>query len=236
MATPSSVTVLGSMTHFQDAATMTLSFLARNTDASRCAVVVSGDGRTVSVRLAFVGSTEECTFDVPLFDVVTSATFVPSSPRVEVKLMKDSTYKWPSVSPKEGLERPLPAAGAAAGGAASSGAAGAGGSAAKGGSAAAAAPEKAAPAAAAPAAAAPPAAAAAPAAPAAAAPAKGAGPSAAPKKPEDWRSTMKEVEEEEAKEAKPEGEEALMDLFRSIYAKSNEDTRRASAWVGRGGE
>ena len=59
---------------------------------------------------------------------------------------------------------------------------------------------------------------------------KGASASAAPKKPNDWRAVEKALEEEDAKEAKPEGEEALMELFRSIYSKSDENTRRASAW------
>ena len=42
----------------------------------------------------------------------------------------------------------------------------------------------------------------------------------------DWDEYEEQLKKEEAEE-KPEGEEALQKLFRDIYAKADEDTRRA---------
>lgn len=46
------------------------------------------------------------------------------------------------------------------------------------------------------------------------------------KKSHDWDKISKEIEKQEA-EDKPEGEAAVQDLFRKIYADSNEDTKKA---------
>lgn len=59
----------------------------------------------------------------------------------------------------------------------------------------------------------------------AAAPARPAYPTSRPKKV-DWNSLENEVKRDEAEE-KLEGDEALQKLFRDIYARSDEDTRRA---------
>ncbi|XP_065077254.1 protein SGT1 homolog [Ochlerotatus camptorhynchus] len=48
----------------------------------------------------------------------------------------------------------------------------------------------------------------------------------AKKNQHDWEKITKEIEKQEA-EDKPQGEEAVQDLFRKIYADANEDTKKA---------
>ncbi|XP_055531780.1 uncharacterized protein LOC129722399 [Wyeomyia smithii] len=47
-----------------------------------------------------------------------------------------------------------------------------------------------------------------------------------PKKSNDWDKISKDIEKQEAEE-KPQGEDAVQDLFKKIYADANEDTKKA---------
>jgi hypothetical protein len=219
--------------HYQTATHLTLSVFARDVDGARSELRVLPGGRALALRLAQPGGAE-ARLELQLHDAVDeapaglTASFRPA--KVEVRLAKaeSARYQWPSAEARPGAAAaaaaaapalpapPAVAAAAAAETAATRERASASASASAGEGAAGAAP-------------APASASEAAAGPAAAGGAAAAGPASYPtssRKKKDWNAVEKAVVEEEAAE-KPEGEEALYKLFRSIYAGGTEETRRA---------
>jgi hypothetical protein len=185
--------------HFQSATHISVSFFAKGVDRAASAVTLSPEGTELEARFVLPGGEPLFACSIPLLQPAAAVAVSFTSMRCEARLLKRVPGMWAALELPAGATRaPLPA-GAGAGGAA-------------GGAGAAAAAE------------APAAAAAAAAAAATAGAAASSAASAAAKK--NWSQLEKEVEAEEAA-AKPEGEEALMKLFRGIYKDASEETRKA---------
>jgi hypothetical protein len=200
------------MDFFQTQTHVTLSILARDADASRSRADVSPDGLAVAVSLALPSSTDFVA-DVHLFAAVVpgSVKLKVSAYRTEVQLEKaeSARFAWPALERGADAPAPTPASAAfiaapVAGASAvveSVKAASASGVAVGGGV---------------------------PGGGSGAATTASSGGSekaAAPPRTKDWSALERELAAEE--EPAGEGEEALMSLFRGIFAKGDEATQRA---------
>jgi hypothetical protein len=188
--------------YYQSSTHVTISCIAKG--AASGSTTVAPDGRQLSIELA-MPSGSAWVLDLNLYAPVRhDAMLKVGSSRTEVRLEKVEPLMWPLLERAAGAPAPpQPAVPAGAGGAAPlpvapvAAASSCSSSSGGGGGGGGGA--------------------AAPAAPAAAAPAA---------KKKDWDALAREAEAEEAA-AKPEGEEALMKLFRDIFKNGDEDTRRA---------
>ena len=197
--------------HFQSATHITVSFFAKGADRAASAVTLSPCGTELRARLVAPGGAPLLSLDVPLLLPAAGVAVSFTSMRCEARVEKRAPGMWAALELAPGAVRAAPPAAAPAPALVASGAAASGAAAA-----------------------------------AAAATANGDGgggsgsgeagaplSAAAPPPPQpparaakNWSQVEKEFDAEEAA-AKPEGEEALMKLFQSIYKDASEDTRKA---------